>query len=91
MTPMAEPRDDLMHDVRVAIASLTAPWTIEQVAAEVGDSPDDVRTCVARLIEGGTVEDLGDDPRYEGEAPAPRLYGPPALGDLPVDSDVTLD
>ena len=88
---MAEPRDDLMHDVRVAIASLTAPWTVEQVAAEVGDSPDDVRTCVARLIEGGTVEDLGDDPRYEGEGPAPRLYGPPTLEEALADKDVRLD
>jgi hypothetical protein len=87
---MVEPRDDLKHDVRAAIASLTAPWTVEQVAAEVGDPPDDVRVCVSRMIEGGTIEDLGDDPRHEGEGPAPRLYGPPALEDALTDKDVRL-
>ena len=87
----AEPRDDLMHDLRTAIATLTSPWTIQQVADEVHESLDDVRTCVARLIEGGTIEDLGDDPRHEGDGPPPRLYGPPELGDLPADKDIRLD
>ena len=87
---MTEPRDDLMHDVRVAIASLTAPWTVEQVAAEVGDPLEDVRACVARLLEGGPIEDLGEDPRFEGDGPAPRLYGPPALDDVVADKDVRL-
>ena len=82
---------DLMEAVRVAAASLTSPWTIEQLAAEAGSSQEEVRPCVARLIDGGTIEDLGEDPRHDGDGPAPRLYGPPHLGDIPADKDVTLD
>jgi hypothetical protein len=88
---MPQEPSELMDAVRVAIASLTSPWTIEQVASEVGASPDEVRSCVARLIDGGTIEDLGDDPRHDGDGPAPRLYGPPSLEDAPDPDDITLD
>ena len=82
---------DLMEDVRVAAASLTAPWTLEQLATTVGTRPEALHGCVDRLIEGGTVEDLGEDPRHEGDGPAPRLYGPRPLDESPEDKDVKLD
>ena len=43
------------------------------------------------MTDVGTVEDLGDDPRCEGDARAPRLYGPPPLEDALADKDVRLD
>ena len=83
--------DDLMDEVRAAIASLTAPWTVDQVARAVGADPQAVRGCVERLLDGGTIEDLGEDPRHEGDGPAPTLYGPPPIEESPEDKDVTLD
>jgi hypothetical protein len=88
-TPHTAP-DDLMDAVRTAAASLTAPWTIDQLAGAVGTEPDALRPYVDRLLEGGTIVDLGDDPRHEGDGPAPTLHGPPPLDDSPED-DVTLD
>ena len=82
---------DLMEDVRIAVASLTAPWTLEQLATAVGTDPEAVRPCVDRLLEGETIEDLGDDPRYDGDGSAPTLYGPTPLDASPEDKDVTLD
>jgi hypothetical protein len=79
---MADPRgDDLMDDVRTALATLTSPWTVEQLAGAVGASEQDVRPCVDRLIAGGTIEPLGEDPR--GDEDAPMLYGPRPFEDQP--------
>ncbi len=89
---MSDPRSDqLMDEVRVAIESLTSPWTVHQVAEAVGATDDEVRPCVARLLEGGTIDDLGEDPRHDGDGPAPRLFGPPALDDVLAEQDVRLD
>jgi hypothetical protein len=64
---------------------------MDRLAAEVGTPPGMLRGCVDRLLEGGTIQELGDDPRHEGEDPAPTLYGPRPLEDSPEDKEVTLD
>jgi hypothetical protein len=53
--------------------SLTAPWTIAQLARAADIEPGTARDCTERLVEGGTVEDLGEDPRHDGDGPAPSL------------------
>jgi hypothetical protein len=74
-------RDDLMDDVRTAIATLTSPWTVEQLAHAVGSREEDVRPYVERLVEGGTVEPLGEDPRRDQDGP--MLYGPRPFEERP--------
>jgi hypothetical protein len=74
-------RDDRMDEVRTALAMLTSPWTIEQLAAAVGTSEEEVHPFVDRLIEGGTIEPLGQDPRGDG---GPMLYGPRPFDQRPI-------
>jgi hypothetical protein len=73
--------DDLMDDVRLAIGTLTAPWTLEQLSAASGTDVETLEPCVQKMIEGGTVFELGPDPR--SETPDAMLYGPRPFEDRP--------
>jgi hypothetical protein len=73
--------DDLMEDVRIGIAHLTSPWTLEQLASAVGVAAEDVRPYVERFVEGGTIQPLGEDPG--ADHPKPMLYGPRPFEERP--------
>jgi hypothetical protein len=65
--------DLTIEQIRMAVAGLTSPWTVEQLARAVGEPPDAV---LPRLVAGGSIEELGEDPRHEPGTRAPKIYGP---------------
>jgi hypothetical protein len=79
---MGQSGDDVMEAVRVGIANLTSPWTLEELGACVGADPQSLVPYLDRLLEGGTIVPLGPDPRVDDDE-APMLYGPPPFNDSP--------
>ena len=68
--------DLTIEQIRMAVAGLTSPWTVEQLARAVGEPPDAVLPYLHRLVAGGSIEELGEDPRHESGTRAPKIYGP---------------
>ena len=64
--------DLTIEQIRMAVAGLTSPWTVEQLARAVGEPPDDVLPYLHRLVAGGSIEELGEDPRHEPGTGRPR-------------------
>lgn len=65
-----------LEDVQAVALGLKAPWKLTDLAAAVERDAATARNYVAKLVEGGKLKDLGDDPAHNGRGRAPRLYGP---------------
>ena len=65
-----------IEQIRMAVAGLTSPWTVERLARAVGEPPDAVLPYLHRLVAGGSIEELGEDPRREPGSRALKIYGP---------------
>ena len=65
-----------MDEVRMAVAGLIAPWTVDQLCRAVHRDESEVDGYVQRLLEGHTIQDMGASSKESGSGPAPRLYGP---------------
>jgi hypothetical protein len=62
-------------DVKKAANKLGSGWKLSDLAEALGSSPATTRNYVIKLIEDGTISDLGEDPKHDGRGRAPKLYG----------------
>lgn len=63
------------EEVKQAATKLGSGWKLSDLAEALGSSPATTRNYVVKLIEDGTIADLGEDPKHDGRGRAPKLYG----------------
>jgi hypothetical protein len=63
-----------LDDVVKAAKGLGSKWTLGDLARVLNREPTTVRNYVNKLIETGSVTDLGDDPNHDGRGRAAKLY-----------------
>jgi hypothetical protein len=49
-------------------------FKLSDLADAIGRSPATTRNYVVRLVEAGTIKEVGDDPNHQGRGRAPKLY-----------------
>lgn len=63
-----------LDEVAAVVRSLGTWWTLADLADKLDRDPATVRNYVAKLIEDGQVEDIGEDPNHGGRGRAPKRY-----------------
>lgn len=63
-----------IEDVQAAARKLGAKWKLADLADALHREPATVRNYVQKLIEDGSVTEIGDDPSHDGRGRAPKLY-----------------
>lgn len=63
-----------LDEVAAVVRGLGTSWTLADLADKLDRDPATVRNYVAKLIENGQVEDIGEDPSHAGRGRAPKRY-----------------
>lgn len=64
-----------LDQVAAVARKLGSGWKLAHLAEALDREPMTVRNYVTKLIENGTIVDLGEDPKHDGRGRAPKLYG----------------
>lgn len=63
-----------MGDVDAAAKSLSGEWKLQDLAGKLDRDPTTTRNYLKKLMDAGTVKEIGDDPNHDGRGRAPKLY-----------------
>lgn len=63
-----------LEDVLAAAKKLGARWKLSDLGDALGREAATVRNYVTKLIEDGSVREIGDDPDHDGRGRAAKLY-----------------
>lgn len=63
-----------MEDVEAAAKSLSGEWKLQDLAEKLDRDPTTTRNYLKKLMDAGTVKEIGDDPNHDGRGRAPKLY-----------------
>lgn len=64
-----------LSDVLAAARKLGSGWKLTDLAQVLGRDVATVRNYVNKLIEDGSISDLGEDPKHDGRGRAAKIYG----------------
>src|SRR5690606_21122000 len=53
------------EEVKKAASKLGSGWKLSDLADALGSSPATTRNYVIKLLEDGTISDLGEDPKHD--------------------------
>lgn len=63
-----------LEDVEAAAKGLGKEWKLADLAEKLDRDPTTTRNYLKKLMEAGTVKEIGDDPNHDGRGRAPKLY-----------------
>ncbi len=63
-----------IEDVEAAAKTLGKSWKLSDLAEKIERDPTTTRNYLKKLLEAGTVTEIGDDPSHDGRGRAPKLY-----------------
>lgn len=64
-----------IEEVEATAKKLGSGWKLGDLAEAIGREPATTRNYLNKLIEAGTITEIGDDPSHDGRGRAPKLYG----------------
>ncbi|HYI61530.1 MAG TPA: hypothetical protein VEW93_06965 [Acidimicrobiales bacterium] len=63
-----------IEDVLAAAQALPAQWKLADLAEKLGRDATTTRNYVKKLVEQGSVVEVGDDPEHDGRGRAAKVY-----------------
>lgn len=63
-----------LEDVEAAAKGLSGQWKLSDLAEKLDRDPTTTRNYLKKMMEAGTVTEIGDDPSHDGRGRAPKLY-----------------